>query len=139
MRVFMRLVLSWLLSCLVLIPSLAVGATEGASTPAEEAGPADAAEYDPEAEQPIAIELAQGIELLNKQIADQEALLKTAQTEREQQLIRNHIRLLQKERRSLESLLHKLVGPEIDLLENQRERYREREEKKEELIRDRQE
>lgn len=83
--------------------------------------------------QPIVIELAQGIDLLNQQITSQQELLKTAQTEREQQLIRNHIRLLQKERRSLESLLNKLVGPGIDILEAAREakdyRQSERDEK----------
>ena len=135
----MRVVSSWLLSGLVFASSLAAWGAADSSTPADEVPSTEAAEYDPEAEQPIAIELAQGVELLNQQIADQDALLKTAQTEREQQLIRNHIRLLQKERRSLESLLHKLVGPDIDLLEDRRERYREREETTDELIRDRQE
>lgn len=76
--------------------------------------------------QPIVIELAQGIDLLNQQITSQQELLKSAQTEREQQLIRNHIRLLQKERRSLESLLNKLVGPGIDILEAAREAQSER-------------
>jgi hypothetical protein len=76
--------------------------------------------------QPIAVELAQGIDLLNQQITSQQELLKTAQTEREQQLIKNHIRLLQKERRSLESLLNKLVGPGVDILEAAREAQTER-------------
>lgn len=77
-------------------------------------------------DQPIVIELAQGIDLLNQQIASQQELLKSAQTEREQQLIRNHIRLLQKERRSLESLLNKLVGSDIDVLEAVRDAQTER-------------
>ena len=77
------------------------------------------------ADQPIAIELAQGIDLLNDQIAKQEELLNTAQSDRERQLIHNHIRLLQKERRTLESLLHKLVGPNVDVLEAAREQQRE--------------
>lgn len=68
-------------------------------------------------EQPIAVELAQGIDLLNEQIDTQQGLLKTAQTERERQLIHSHIRLLQKERRSLQGLLHKLVGPGFDIRE----------------------
>lgn len=68
----------------------------------------------PDSNQPIAVELAQGIDLLNDQITQQQHLLKTAQSEREQELIRNHVRLLQKERRTLESLLHKLVGPNFD-------------------------
>lgn len=72
-------------------------------------------------EQPIAVELAQGIDLLNDQITSQEELLKTAQTDREKQLIRNHIRSLQKERRSLESLLLKLIGPNIDIRQAARE------------------
>jgi len=72
-------------------------------------------------DQPIAVELAQGIDLLNDQIASQDELLKTAQTDREKQLIRNHIRSLQKERRSLESLLLKLVGPNIDIRQAARE------------------
>jgi hypothetical protein len=83
------------------------------------------------ADQPIAIELAQGIELLNTQIAQQQELLKTAQTEREKQLIHNHIRLLQKERRSLESLLHKLVGPNVDVLEAAKEQRRELQDERE--------
>lgn len=88
----------------------------------EEALPAgDAGAGPDESGQPIAIELAQGIDLLNDQIAAQEELLKTAQTDREKQLIRNHIRSLQKERRSLESLLLKLVGPDIDVLSASRE------------------
>jgi hypothetical protein len=99
---------------------------------------AETTEAEAEDEQPIAVELAQGINLLTEQIEAQEALLKSAQTEREQRLIRNHIRLLHKERRSLESLLERLVGPEIDILEETRERQRERWEQKEELIRDRQ-
>jgi len=78
-----------------------------------------------ESDQPIVIELAQGIDLLTQQITSQQELLKTAQTEREQQLIRNHIRLLQKERRSLEGLLDKLVGPDIDILEAAREQQAE--------------
>lgn len=78
-------------------------------------------------DQPIAIEMAQGVELLNGQISQQQELLKTAQTDRERQLIQNHIRMLQKERRSLESLLHKLVGPYVDVLEAAREQKREHE------------
>ncbi len=78
-------------------------------------------------DQPIAIEMAQGVELLNGQLSQQQELLKTAQTDRERQLIQNHIRMLQKERRSLESLLHKLVGPDVDVLEQTREQKQERE------------
>ena len=78
-------------------------------------------------DQPIAIEMAQGVELLNGQLSQQQELLKTAQTDRERQLIQNHIRMLQKERRSLESLLHKLVGPDVDVLEAAREQKREQE------------
>jgi hypothetical protein len=70
---------------------------------------------------PIAVELAQGIDLLNDQIAKQQELLKTAKSEREHELIRSHIRLLQKERRSLESLLHKLVGPNFEIRETAQE------------------
>jgi len=77
------------------------------------------------ADQPIVLEVAHGLDLLNEQIAQQQELLKTAQTERERQLIHNHIRLLQKERRSLESLLHKLIGPRLDVLEAAREQRRE--------------
>ena len=77
------------------------------------------------ADQPIVLEVAHGLDLLNDQIAQQQELLKTAQTERERQLIHNHIRLLQKERRSLESLLHKLIGPRLDVLEAAREQRRE--------------
>jgi len=77
-------------------------------------------------DQPIALELAQGIQLLADQIAQQQQLLDSAQTDREKQLIRNHIRSLQKERRSLESLLHKLVGPNVDVLEASREQQAER-------------
>lgn len=77
--------------------------------------------------QPIAIEMAQGVELLNGQISQQQELLKTAQTDRERQLIQNHIRMLHKERRSLESLLQKLVGPHVDLLEQTREQKQEQE------------
>jgi hypothetical protein len=65
-------------------------------------------------DQPIAVELAGGIDLLNDQIAQQQTLLATASSEREQELIRNHIRLLEKERRTLKSLLNKLVGPNFD-------------------------
>jgi len=93
-----------------------------------------------DADQPIAVELAQGIDLLNDQIAQQQDLLKTAKSEREQELIRNHIRLLQKERRTFESLLHKLVGPHFEEFQHpasQLERQQEQWERKEELIRDR--
>jgi hypothetical protein len=76
-------------------------------------------------DQPIALELAQGIQLLSDQIAQQQQLLDSAQTDREKQLIRNHLRSLQKERRSLESLLHKLVGPNVDVLEAAREQQAE--------------
>jgi hypothetical protein len=76
-------------------------------------------------DQPIALELAQGIQLLSDQIVQQQQLLESAQTDREQLLIRNHIRSLQKERRSLESLLHKLVGPNLDVLEAAREQQSE--------------
>jgi hypothetical protein len=81
-------------------------------------------------DQPIAIEMAQGVELLNDQISQQQELLKTAQTDRERQLIQNHIRMLQKERRSLESLLHKLVGPNVDVLEQTREQKQEQEDER---------
>ena len=94
-----------------------------------------------DADQPIAVELAQGMDLLNDQIAQQQELLKTAKSEREQELIRNHIRLLQKERRTFESLLHKLVGPHFEDIRHpasQLERQQEQWEQKEELIRDRQ-
>jgi hypothetical protein len=108
-----------LLACLVglaLFTSLARSDAEepeldGSATQDDESG----------SEQPIAVELAQGIDLLNTQIATQQQLLKAAQTERERQLIHNHIRLLQKERRSLEGLLHRLVGPDFDVLEATRE------------------
>lgn len=93
-----------------------------------------------DADQPIAMELAQGIDLLNDQIAQQQDLLKTAKSEREQELIRNHIRLLQKERRTFESLLHKLVGPDFEEFHHpasQVERQQEQRERNEELIRDR--
>lgn len=85
------------------------------------------AEEESSSNQPIAIEMAQGVELLNGQVSQQQELLKTAQTDRERQLIQNHIRMLQKERRSLESLLHKLVGPDVDLLEAAREQKQEQE------------
>ena len=81
-------------------------------------------------DQPIAIEMAQGIDLLNEQTTQQRELLKTAQTDRERQLIQNHIRMLQKERRSLESLLHKLVGPNVDVLEQAREQKQEQEDER---------
>jgi hypothetical protein len=81
-------------------------------------------------DQPIAIEMAQGIDLLNEQVAQQQELLKTAQTDRERQLIQNHIRMLQKERRSLESLLHKLVGPNVDLREAAKEQRRDQEDER---------
>lgn len=93
-----------------------------------------------EANQPIAVELAQGIDLLDDQITQQQELLKTATSEREQELIRNHIRLLQKERRTFESLLHKLVGPDFEEFHHpasQLERQQEQWERKDELIRDR--
>lgn len=81
-------------------------------------------------DQPIAIEMAQGIDLLNEQVTQQQELFKTAQTDRERQLIQNHIRMLQKERRSLESLLHKLVGPNVDLREAAKEQRREQEDER---------
>lgn len=77
-------------------------------------------------DRPIAVELAQGIDLLNDQITQQQNLLKTAQSEREQELIRNHIRLLQKERRTLESLLNKLVGPGFEAKESAQEQQAEK-------------
>lgn len=76
-------------------------------------------------DQPIAVELAQGIDLLNDQITQQEELLKTANSEREQELIRNHVRLLQKERRTLQSLLNKLVGPGFEIEQSAREKQAE--------------
>lgn len=60
----------------------------------------------------VVAELAEGIALLKDQIRAQEELLTRAQTAREQQLIRHHIRALQKERRSFESLMLRLGGPE---------------------------
>lgn len=90
------------------------------------------------ADQPIAVELAQGIHLLNEQIAQQHDLLKNAKTDREQDLIRNHLRMLQKERRTLESLLHRLVGPDFTV-EERFERQREQWERRGEAAQDRQE
>lgn len=90
------------------------------------------------ADQPIAVELAQGIHLLNEQIAQQQDLLKNARTDREQDLIRNHLRMLQKERRTLESLLHRLVGPDFTV-EERFERQREQWERRGEAAQDRQE
>jgi hypothetical protein len=40
-------------------------------------------------------------------------------------MIQNHIRMLQKERRSLEGLLHKLIGPDVDILDAAREQQAE--------------
>ena len=94
------------------------------------------------ADQPIAVELAQGIHLLNEQIAQQQDLLKHAKTDREQELIRNHVRMLQKERRTFESLLHRLVGPDFELkeaAEERLERQHEQWERRGEATRDRQE
>ena len=94
------------------------------------------------ADQPIAVELAQGIHLLNEQIAQQQDLLKHAKTDREQELIRNHVRMLQKERRTFESLLHRLVGPDFELpeaAEERLERQQEQWERKGEATLDRQE
>lgn len=76
--------------------------------------PVTVPETESPSDQPIAVELAEGIDLLNDQITQQQTLLATASSEREQDLIRNHVRLLQKERRTLESLLNKLVGPNFD-------------------------
>lgn len=81
-------------------------------------------EGDAAGDQPIAVEMVQGIDLLTERIAQQQELLKTAQTDRERQLIQNHIRMLHKERRSLESLLHKLIGPNVDLREAAKEQRR---------------
>ena len=94
------------------------------------------------ADQPIAVELAQGIHLLHEQITQQHDLLKHAKTDREQELIRNHIRMLQKERRTFESLLHRLVGPDFELpevTEERLERQREQRERRGEATLDRQE
>ena len=91
------------------------------ATPAPEHG-----EESAEEDAPIAVELAQGMKLLDRQISDQEVLLTNAQTDRERQLIRNHIRMLQKERRSLQSLMDKLVGPDFELMTNAREEEQER-------------
>lgn len=78
-------------------------------------------------EEPIVTELAQGLRLLDEQIATQEGLLHTAQTDRERRLIENHIRLLQKERRSFQSLLYKLVGPDFETMAQEaQEEHRER-------------
>ncbi len=121
-----------LVACLFCFPALstlAQDAPPGASAPDAELSDADAdALLDDETsgdDQPIVMELAHGVDLLNEQIETQQQLLKTAQTAREQQLIQNHIRLLQKERRSLQSLLHKLVGPGFDVREAAREQQSE--------------
>jgi len=101
---------------------------------------------DEEAE--VKAELTEGVDLLTQQVTQQEALLKTASTERERGLIQQHIRLLEKERRTLESLLHQLAQTEppaageepeqlrhpAEQLEQQQERWQQREE----IIQDRQ-
>lgn len=114
----MRDVRVWrVVGCLAL--ALGVWAQPGLAQ--EEEDPLASSEGWSDDDRPIAVELAQGIDLLNDQITQQQELLTTAKSEREQELIRNHTRLLQKERRTLESLLHKLVGPGYDVEEAARE------------------
>lgn len=107
--------------CLAAVLVLVLSAPGAPGFAQDEEALSSTEESQPSSDEPIAIEMVRGIDLLNDQIAQQQELLKTAQTERERQLIQNHIRMLQKERRSLESLLHKLVGPNFEALQAARE------------------
>ena len=128
----------------VFVIEIALCATAALAQESRQQEEGEALELTPEAgvetvaDQPIAVELAQGIHLLNEQISQQQDLLKHAKTDREQELIRNHLRMLQKERRTLESLLHRLVGPDFTV-EERFERQREQWERRGEAAQDRQE
>ncbi len=84
-------------------------------------------------ERPIALELAESIETLTDEITAQAALLAATQTDRERELIRNHLRFLQEERDAMEDLLVRLVGEDFmmfeDALEQQDRHAADREER----------
>jgi len=63
----------------------------------------------------IAEELQEGLKLLEGEIAKEQQALPTAQTERERQLMTEHIRTLKQEHASLEKILYMLVGPAFDV------------------------
>ena len=73
----------------------------------------------------IADELAEGVVLLTRELAKQQQNLQAAQTDRERQLIQDHIAFLTKQRRSLTDLLDLLVGPHFDTREAAREQRQE--------------
>jgi hypothetical protein len=86
-----------------------------------------------ESERPIALELAESIDTLTDEITAQATLLATTQTDRERELIRNHLRFLQDERDAMEDLLVRLVGEDFhtfeDAMEQQERHAADREER----------
>lgn len=114
---FQRVQAVALLSALALMAS---GRASAAALDDEDAWgwelPATGSEELPEAAgmRPIVDELADGIVLIETQIANTEQSLRTAQTDRERQLIREHLQYLQDERQTLNKLLNQLVGPHFD-------------------------
>ena len=93
-------------------PSVVALAHEGSDPTADE----ENGERD-QSHRSVAEELGEGIDLLQGEIVKQQQMLKAAQTERERQLIHDHVAFLQQEQRSLTQLLNMLVGPKFDARE----------------------
>ncbi len=73
----------------------------------------------------IAEELEKGVDLLDQEIAKQEQQRGEVQTDRERQLLQEHLAFLNNERKSLLRLLNLLVGPRFNSREAAREHQRE--------------
>ena len=82
----------------------------------------------------IAEELAKGLDLLDQEIAKQQQGLPNAQSDRERQLIQDHVTFLKGERQTLSRLLNTLVGPHFDAREAASESRQEREYEREQKI-----
>ena len=67
-----------------------------------------------EGQEPILEQLAKGLQLIQRQVAEQQQQLKAATTDRERQLIRDHLSFLRKEQRVLEDIVEQLAGPQFD-------------------------
>ena len=74
---------------------------------------------------PFAVQVEKTLALLDAQIARQHELLQAAQTDRERQLIDEHLRFLEEEHRSIEELLEQLIGSRVEAREAAQEQQAE--------------
>lgn len=81
----------------------------------------DLLEEDHHATRSIVDELANGVALLTQAIAKEQQNLQSAQTDRERQLIQDHLTFLNDQQHSLTELLDLLVGPHFDTRQAARE------------------